>query len=161
MLSYSLAKWLKLTALACAVAVTAGCATTGTPRPQPMKTGDITAMVKAGSTSEQILAAVKERGAIAPNSEDIETLRKSGASHETVDQLLQINQPSQWVYVTPPAFSFYYGRGGWYWVDSFGWPVYPQPYWGPYYRWNRPGVKEAPRSTAPSTSSRSGAPSKK
>jgi hypothetical protein len=144
----------RFVALALAAAVTlmaSGCATTGTPRPAPFKPGEISSLVKSGNTAEQVMAAVKDRGVIALNSEDIENLRKSGATHEQVDQLIQVNQPSQWVYVTPPHFSLYYGRAGWYWVDSFGWPVYPQPYWGPYShpRHLRPAPKETPRESPP------------
>jgi hypothetical protein len=156
---------LLLGSLACAgFLLASGCATTGAPRPQPLKPGEITGLVKSGSTPEQVMAAVKERGVTTPNSEDIENLRKSGATHEQIDQLLQVNQPTQWMYVSPPAFSLYFGRAGWYWVDSFGWPVYPQPYWGPYShpRYYRPIPKEVPVSPPRSGPSKSEpAPGKK
>jgi hypothetical protein len=141
------ARFAGLAIVATVLLIASGCATTGTPRPAPFKAGEISNMAKSGSSAEQIMAAVKDRGVDSLNSEDIENLRKSGATHEQVDQLMQVNQPAQWIYVTPPHFSFYFGRSGWYWVDSFGWPVYPQPYWGPYNRprYIRPVPKELPK----------------
>ncbi len=153
----------RLAVVGLTLALLGGCATTGTPRPPPLVATDITALIGEGKTPEQIMAVVKDRGAKTPNSEDIEVLRKAGASHVLIDQLLQVNQPTQWVYATPPHFSFYFGRAGYYWVDSFGWPVYPQPYWGPYHRPVRTVPKEAPRSStpAPAAPSAPSAPTKK
>jgi hypothetical protein len=103
--------------------------------PAMVKRGVMTAVeieshLKAGLPSEEIIAALERRGAEPVASEEVESLRKAGASHALINTILQINQPARYVWVAPPRFSFYFGRSGWYWVDSFGWPVYPQPYPG-------------------------------
>jgi hypothetical protein len=130
-------------ALFCALGLVAsslsGCAhfepTTAPSNPAMLNRGPLTALevqqlLAAGVSSENIMSAVRRRGAEPLSSEDVELLRQAGAPHPLVNTLLQVNQPERYVWVSPPRFSFYYGRGGWYWVDAFGWPVYPQPGYG-------------------------------
>jgi hypothetical protein len=125
-----------------------GCATMGESQPMSpamaqrgvMTAAEIEAHLKAGLPSNEIIAALERRGAEPVGSEDVEALRRAGASHALINTILQINQPSRYVWVAPPRFSVFFGRSGWYWVDSFGWPVFPQPHsgwsprhWGYYY----------------------------
>jgi hypothetical protein len=106
--------------------------------PAMVKRGAMTAAeiefhLRAGLPSNEIIAALQYRGAEPVGSEDVEALRRVGASHALINTILQINQPERYVWVVPPRFSVFFGRSGWYWVDSFGWPVYPQPHsgWSP------------------------------
>ncbi len=99
-----------------------------------MTAAEIETHLRSGVTPQQILDAVWRRGAEPIRSEDVEMLRRAGASHELINGLLNVNTPVRLVYVYPPLFSYYRGYPGWYWVNSFGWPVYPQPHPGWYPR---------------------------
>lgn len=141
-------------ALAMTLGIT-GCATVqdnSPPNPAmaqrgPMGAAELEGHFRAGVSQDQILAALNRRGIAPLKSEEIELLRKAGASHEFINNLLQANEPARWIYIAPPRLSFYYGRAGWYWVDSFGWPLHPQPYY-----WREPRlihpVKPTPKPAA-------------
>jgi hypothetical protein len=119
-----------------------------------MSAAEIESHLRAGLPSNEIIAALERRGAEPVGSEDVEALRRAGASHALINTILQINQPARYAWVAPPRFSVFFGRSGWYWVDSFGWPVYPQPhfgwsprYWGqtyPVYVPVKPSPKQQP-----------------
>ncbi len=113
---------------------------------------EIESLLKSGLSSVDIMAALERRGGEQVSSEEVEVLRRAGATHALINTLLQVNQPSNYVWVAPPRFSVYFGRSGWYWVDSFGWPVYPQPHSGWYPRsWNYPHpipIKPTPKQTS-------------
>ena len=95
----------------------------------PVTTGEVKDALARGVPQAEILDQIRRRGARPPNSMEIDQLRVAGADHSVIDSLLRANHATQYVWVNPPRFSFYWGRGSWYWVNDFGWPVYPQP-WG-------------------------------
>ena len=95
----------------------------------PVTTGEVKDALARGVLQAEILDQIRRRGARPPNSVEIDQLRLAGADHNVIDSLLKANHATQYIWVNPPRFSFYWGRGSWYWVNDYGWPVYPQP-WG-------------------------------
>ena len=95
----------------------------------PVTAGEVRDALARGVTQTELLDQIRRRGAQPPSSIEIDQLRLAGADHIVIDSLLRANHASQYIWVDPPRFSFYWGRGSWYWVNDFGWPVYPQP-WG-------------------------------
>lgn len=95
----------------------------------PVTAGEVKDALARGVPQAEILDQIRRRGARPPSSMEIDQLRLAGADHSVIDGLLKANHATQYVWVNPPRFSFYWGRGSWYWVNDYGWPVYPQP-WG-------------------------------
>ena len=142
--------------------VLSGCAALGdSPSDQSAYRGPVTAAevkdaLAKGVPQAELIDQIRRRGARTPSSIEIDQLRLSGADHALIDNLLKANHATQYVWVNPPRFSFYWGRGSWYWVNDYGWPVYPQPYgwvydssrfYGPHPSYPHP-IKPAPRPKA-------------
>ena len=136
-----------------------GCATLSEPGANqaayrgPVTAGEVQDALARGVPQTELLEQIKSRGAKPPSSMEIDQLRMAGADHSVIDGLLKANNATQYVWVNPPRFSFYWGRGSWYWVNDFGWPVYPQPwgwfpdsprFYGPHPRSSYP-IKPSPR----------------
>ncbi len=146
-LAKSFANHFAVLAIAASTFVLTGCVSMGEGEPSSpamvkrsvMTAQEIETLLKTGTTSNEIIAALERRGGEQINSAEVESLRKVGASHALIDTLIRVNQPTHYVWVAPPRFSVFFGRSGWYWVDSFGWPVYPQPHsnWSSPY-WSHP-----------------------
>lgn len=95
----------------------------------PVTAAEVKDALAKGVPQSELLDQIRRRGAQPPTSIEIDQLRLAGADHTLIDNLLKANHAAQYVWVSPPRFSFYWGRGGsWYWVNDYGWPVYPQPF---------------------------------
>jgi hypothetical protein len=138
-----------------------GCATTSaaqgaTDSYSPLSIAQIRDQISAGVPQANIKANIELRGAQALTASDLDALKQAGASNDLIDTLLKANQPNRYVWMSPARASFYFGRQGYYWVDAFGWPVYPQPvfaypifpdtYWPPHHH-SRPAppIKPSPK----------------
>jgi hypothetical protein len=163
--SYVITKRASLAALCVAALISVtGCATTsGAESKQgtsdtysPLSIAQIRDQLAGGVPQGTIKASIELKGAQAPTASDLDLLKQAGATNDLIDTLLKANQPNRYVWMSPSRASFYFGRQGYYWVDAFGWPVYPQPifaypifpdsYWPPQHHGRpAPPVKPSPK----------------